>query len=42
MSLEPTKEDVEFGTGNSAAMFLMTLNDNKVWQLSNQKQFLDL
>ncbi len=42
MHLRPKKEDVGFGTGNSANLFLETLNDRSVWQLSNQKQFLDL
>jgi len=40
--LSPKKEDVDFGAGNSAKLFLESLNDIKVWQLSNQKQFLDL
>jgi len=39
---KPEKEEVDFGTGNSARLFLDTLNHGKVWQLSNQKQFLDL
>ncbi len=42
MSSQPIKEDVGFGTGNSAKSFLDSLRENKVWQLSNQKQFLDL
>jgi len=39
---EPTKETIGFGTGNSAQQFLDTLNNESVWQLSNQKQFLDI
>lgn len=39
---KPVKEEVGFGTGNSAKQFLDTLNNDSVWQLSNQKQFLDL
>ncbi len=42
LNSKPQKEEVGFGTGNSAKLFLDTLNDIKVWQLSNQKQFLDL
>ena len=39
---QPTKEDVGFGTGNSAKLFLESLNCDLVWNLSNQKQFLDI
>ena len=42
MIFRPTKEEANFGTGNSALLFLNTLNDDKIWQLSNQKQFLDI
>ena len=39
---EPIKEDIGFGTGNSAKLFLDSLNNPELWQLSNQKQFLDI
>ncbi|MBT8304526.1 MAG: UDP-N-acetylglucosamine 2-epimerase (hydrolyzing) [Bacteroidia bacterium] len=39
---KPAIEEIDFGTGNSAKMFLETLNNEEIWQLSNQKQFLDL
>lgn len=39
---QPAKEDVGFGTGNSAKLFLESLNSDLVWKLSNQKQFLDI
>ena len=42
MNSKPIKEEVDFGTGNSAEQFLDTLNKDSVWQLSNQKQFLDI
>jgi len=42
MNASPIKEKVDFGTGNSAKLFLDTLSNDAVWKLSNQKQFLDL
>jgi UDP-N-acetylglucosamine 2-epimerase (hydrolysing) len=42
MTMHPEKEDIGFGTGNSAQQFLNTINSQELWALSNQKQFLDL
>lgn len=33
---------MEFGSGNSAEQFLKCIEGNKIWELSNQKQFQDL
>ncbi|MBF6609386.1 MAG: UDP-N-acetylglucosamine 2-epimerase (hydrolyzing) [Flavobacterium sp.] len=32
----------DFGTGNSAALFLETLVNSQIWQLNHQKQFRDI
>ena len=32
----------DFGTGNSAEMFLDSLKNNDIWQLNHQKQFRDI
>ena len=32
----------DFGNGNSAAMFLQSLQNNDIWQLNHQKQFRDI
>ena len=40
--LEPLeKEQSSFGKGNSAQLFLKSLKTNTIWNLSNQKQFID-
>jgi len=42
LNLKPEKESIAFGTGKSASLFLETLKSDKMWELSNQKQFLDI
>lgn len=39
---KPQKEEITFGMGDSAKMFLESLSNKTLWELSNQKQFLDL
>jgi UDP-N-acetylglucosamine 2-epimerase (hydrolysing) len=34
-------ENVNFGSGNSADLFLSTLKNNEVWKINHQKQFRD-
>ncbi len=34
--------EIDFGTGNSAILFLKSLENNDIWQLNHQKQFRDL
>ncbi len=36
----PLKND--YGTGNSAQLFLNSLLNNDIWQLNHQKQFKDI
>ncbi|ESU25956.1 neuC protein [Flavobacterium limnosediminis JC2902] len=38
--VQPTKSD--FGNGNSAQLFLESLEKNDIWQLNHQKQFRDI
>lgn len=38
--VQPT--DGDFGKGNSAALFLQSLEKNDIWQLNHQKQFRDI
>lgn len=38
--VQPTTED--FGKGNSAELFLKSLEKNDIWQLNHQKQFRDI
>lgn len=35
------QSDADFGTGNSAELFLVSLQDDKIWQMNHQKQFRD-
>jgi len=37
-----TPSSADFGSGNSAALFLETLLDSAVWNLNHQKQFRDI
>lgn len=37
-----TIKDVDFGDGNSDKKFFELLKDDKIWNISNQKQFRDL
>ncbi len=39
---QPTDNDVDFGRGNSAQLFLQTLNDERFWKIPKQKVFKDL
>ena len=36
------KFEDDFGSGNSAELFLESLNNNDIWQLNHQKQFRDI
>ena len=38
--INPSKPD--FGTGNSAQLFLDSLKNTDIWQLNHQKQFRDI
>ena len=35
------QSDADFGTGNSAELFLESLQGDKIWQMNHQKQFRD-
>lgn len=36
------KTNIDFGNGNSAELFLNSLNSHQIWQINHQKQFSDL
>jgi UDP-N-acetylglucosamine 2-epimerase (hydrolysing) len=40
--LQIEKENVRFGNGNSATLFLHSLKENSLWRINHQKQFRDL
>ena len=40
--MKTKNENMNFGAGNSAQLFLDTLQNQDIWQLSAQKQFRDI
>jgi UDP-N-acetylglucosamine 2-epimerase (hydrolysing) len=41
-SLKVSEVQADFGKGDSAELFIKTLEENNVWQLNHQKQFRDI